>query len=103
MPVDEIRVVVNGRVAAAVANPKAVFERNGKDSRFFRGSITVPLPPGGGDAWMVVEAGARLEAVGPLGPEWRAWNTLMKGIYPVAVTNPIFLSLSGGGYEPPGL
>jgi hypothetical protein len=102
MPVDEIRVVVNGDVVARVANPKAVLVRDDKDSRFFAGTISVPLPAGK-DAWLVVEAGAPLEASEALYHEQRAWNSLMKGIYPIAVANPIFLNLTAGGYNPPGL
>jgi hypothetical protein len=31
------------------------------------------------------------------------WNKIMKGIYPIAITNPIFVDVNGGGYTPPGL
>jgi hypothetical protein len=57
--------------------------------------------PRSGDAWLVVEAGAPLNTTGTYRPEARAWNALMKGIYPMAMTNPIFLDLNGQGYAPP--
>jgi hypothetical protein len=28
---------------------------------------------------------------------------VQKGIYPIAVTNPIFVDVNGGGYTPPGI
>ena len=60
--------------------------------------------PAGKDAWVVVEAGVALSTTGA----YRAgtpWNKLMKGIYPIAVTNPIFVKANGPGssYTPPGL
>jgi len=102
MPVDEIRVVVNGKVAATLPNPKVRLSQSDKDSRYYTGKITVPVPTGK-DAWLVAEAGAPLNTSGTHHPEAVAWNVLMKGIYPVAVANPIFLDLDGRGYVPPGL
>jgi len=102
VPVDEIRVVVNGELKVTLQNPKARLTQSDKDSRYYTGKITVPVPTGM-DAWLVAEAGAPLNTSGAHHPEAVAWNTLMKGIYPVAVANPIFLDLNGGGYIPPGL
>jgi hypothetical protein len=101
MPVDELRVIVNGQVVATIYDPKAVFEQSDEDFRYFAGTITVPVPSGK-DAWLVVEAGAPLNTYGPYRPG-APWHAQMKGIYPVAITNPIFLGLQGGGYAPPGL
>ena len=101
VPVDEIRVVVNGQTAATIINPKAVFTRSTDDSRYYTGTISVPVPAGR-DAWLVVEAGAPLSATGAY-RQGTPWNIVMKGIYPIAITNPIFLDLNGGGYAPPGL
>jgi hypothetical protein len=101
VPVDEIRVVVNGQTAATIANPKAAFTRSTDDSRYYTGTISVPVPTGR-DAWLVVEAGAPLSATGAY-RQGTPWNIVMKGIYPVAITNPIFMDLNGGGYAPPGL
>jgi hypothetical protein len=71
------------------------------DKRLRRGTFTLTLPEGK-DAWVVVEAGVPLSTTGA----YRAgtpWHKLMKGIYPIAVTNPIFVDVTGGGYTPPGL
>ena len=62
--------------------------------------MPVLLP--GKDSWIVVEAGVPLAATGV----YRAgtpWNQIQKGIYPIAVTNPIFVDVNGGGYTPPGI
>jgi hypothetical protein len=69
--VDEIRIVVNGAVArtidgAAIAQPPDPFGTAG----ILRYTGMVPLadlPLGSGDAWIVVEAGARLPLAGDLG------------------------------------
>jgi hypothetical protein len=34
----------------------------------------------------------------PLGTPW---SSIMRGIYPIAVTNPIFVNVTGGSYKPP--
>jgi len=101
VPVDELRVVVNGQTVLTIADPKARLTRSGDDSRFYTGTVSVPVQPGR-DAWLVVEAGPPLSATGAYRPG-TPWNSMMKGIYPVAITNPIFLNLNGGGYTPPGL
>jgi len=101
LPVDELRVVVNGQTVAVVVDPKSELTRSTTDSRFYSGTIDVPVPVGA-DGWLVVEAGAPLDASGAYRPR-SPWNAVMKGIYPVAITNPIFLDLNGGGYTPPGL
>jgi hypothetical protein len=116
VPVDEIRVVVNGAVALTIDDPKNALRRPGedslhyKDSRCYVGTVQVPLADvrAAGDAWLVVEAGAPLGASGPhrpkFGAESNGWNAMMKGIYPVAVANPVFLDLDGDGeYTPPGI
>lgn len=99
VPVDEVRVVVNG--AAPIQVPLASFVASTTDVRLRTATVTVPIPVGK-DAWLVVEAGVPRAQTGP----YRAgtpWNKLMKGIYPIAVTNPIFVDVNGGGYTPPGL
>ncbi|MCL1908325.1 MAG: hypothetical protein FWG12_03035 [Holophagaceae bacterium] len=101
MPVDELRVIVNGKLALTVPDPKSVFEQSEEDYRHFTGTIQVPLPASK-DAWLVVEAGASLDAAGPY-RQGTPWSVQMKGIYPIAITNPIFLSLTPGPYLPPGL
>jgi hypothetical protein len=68
VPIDEIRVVVNGALARTItelARPATPF---GGDSLRFQGSIPLSevLPAGNGDAWIVVEAGAKLPVAADL-------------------------------------
>ncbi len=98
VPVDEVRVVVNGQVVQTV-NVAATFTRT--DLRTWSGNLTVNLPSGK-DAWIVVEAGVPLGTSGAYAPA-SPWAKIYRGIYPVAVTNPIFVDANGGGYVPPGL
>ncbi|MCL1892747.1 MAG: hypothetical protein FWG02_00745 [Holophagaceae bacterium] len=101
MPVDELRVIVNGQLVATIPDPKTVLAPSDEDYRFFTGTIAVPVPVGK-DAWLVVEAGVALGTTGAYRPG-TPWNIQMKGIYPIAITNPIFLSLTHGQYSQPGL
>jgi hypothetical protein len=107
MPVDELRVTVNGITQTPInltANPQ-ILTQSGADKRLYSGTITVPMAQitGGKDGWIVVEAGVALATTGvyaPVGyPEWPA---IMRGIYPIAVTNPIFVKVTPGTpYTPP--
>lgn len=99
VPVDEIRIVVNG-VVVQTLDPMT-FTPSGTDFRLR--SITVNLTlPTTLDAFLVVEAGVPLTTSGDyrLGTPW---NKIMRGIYPIAITNPIFVDVNGGGYTAPGL
>ena len=99
VPVDEVRVVVNG-VAQVV--PMTSFTASATDFRLRTATLANVAMPAGKDAWVVVEAGVPLATTGA----YRAgtpWNRIMKGIYPIAVTNPVFVDANGGGYTPPGL
>jgi len=99
VPVDEVRLVVNG--SAPVSVPLASFTASTTDSRLRTATVSLPMPSGK-DAWFVAEAGVARTQAGA----YRAgtpWNKIMKGIYPIAVTNPIFVDVNGGGYTPPGL
>jgi len=100
IPIDEIRIVVNGELKSTVPNPRQVFAQSEEDMRCYEGNIQVPVPANK-DAWLVVEAGAPLATEGPYMPG-SPWTIHMKGIYPVAISNPIFLSRTGN-YMPPGL
>jgi len=109
VPVDEVRVVVNGR--APIQVPMTSFTASATDARLRTTTMTVPMPTGTGkDSWLVVEAGVSRAQTGayqaktlttPASP----WNKIMKGIYPIAITNPIFVKVDGPGlsYTPPGL
>jgi len=99
VPVDEVRVIVNG--AAPIQVPMASFIASAADPRLR--SVTLPVPmPSGKDAWLVVEAGVARAQTGPY-RVGTPWNKIMKGIYPIVITNPIFVDVNGGGYTPPGL
>lgn len=99
VPVDEVRVVVNG--AAPIQVPMASFTASASDPRLRTTTVSVPMPAGK-DAWLVVEAGVSRTQTGPY-LAGTPWNKIMKGIYPIAITNPIFVDVNGGGYTPPGL
>ncbi|MDP1832565.1 MAG: hypothetical protein Q8K67_10945 [Geothrix sp.] len=101
VPVDEVRVVVNGSTTPILV-PMGSFTASSTDFRLWTATVTVPMPSGGADAWVVVEAGVPLGTAGAYLPG-TPWNKIMKGIYPIAVTNPIFVDANGGGYTPPGL
>jgi hypothetical protein len=98
VPVDELRVVVNGQVVQTLPVATAL-TRN--DSRTRSGSLQVSLP-GTKDAWIVVEAGVGLGTTGAYAAG-TPWAKISKGLYPIAVTNPIFVDVNGGGYVAPGL
>ncbi|MBS1766789.1 MAG: hypothetical protein JST05_05220 [Acidobacteria bacterium] len=100
IPVDEIRVVVNGSVVQTLH--LSDFTQDTTDARHWSASINVPISTftGGKDGWVVVEAGVPLSTTGAYQPG-TPWNRVMKGIYPVAVTNPIFVDVDGGGYTAP--
>lgn len=98
VPVDEIRIVVNGQVVQTL-DPSTFSP--GTDFRQRTASVPLNLSSAK-DAWIVVEAGVPLSQAGPyrIGTPW---SKIQKGIYPIAVTNPIFVDVNGGGYVPPGL
>jgi hypothetical protein len=108
IPVDEVRVLVNGEVAQtfdATTKPRVKpvptdFESNGKTTRF-KAKVKLDLAR---DSFVIVEAGVPLPAPGgpmPTSPE--PMNTIVEGVVPYAATNPIFLDLGDDGYTPPGL
>lgn len=99
MPMDELRVVANGQVVKTLTMADLTLDPT--TSRKYTGTFTVTLS-NAKDAWVVVEAGVPLSTTGV----YRAgtpWNAIMKGIYPVAVTNPFFIDTNGNGYTAPGL
>jgi len=105
VPVDQLRVTVNGvtQVLDLSALQPLPTTDAAYDKRHRRGSYTLTMPASK-DAWVVVEAGVALSTTGVYGAG-TPWNKLMKGIYPIAVTNPIFVKANGPGstYTPPGL
>jgi hypothetical protein len=99
VPVDQVRIVVNGDVVQTL--DPATFAVSGTDFRLRTTTVNLTLPTTK-DAYLIVEAGVPLGTSGPyrLGTPW---SKIMRGIYPLAITNPIFLDLNGGGYTAPGL
>jgi hypothetical protein len=97
VPVDEVRAVVNGVVQTI---PISSFTPSTTDSRLRTATATLTMPTTGKDAWIVVEAGVPLTTTGAYATG-TPWAKVMKGIYPIAVTNPIFVDVTGGGYTPP--
>ena len=109
MPVDELRVIVNGQQVPVTSNgqtytsiPTSALTSTASSPTIYSGSFTVAMPTAGTGSWIVVEAGVPLATTGI----YRAgtpWNQIMQGMYPIAVTNPIFVDVTGAGYTPPGL
>jgi len=109
MPVDELRVIVNGQQVAVGANgqtftgiPTSALTQSTSDPTRWSGTFTVAMPTAATGSWIVVEAGVPLSTTG-LYRAGTPWNQIMMGIYPIAVTNPIFVDVTGAGYTPPGL
>jgi len=104
IPVEEVRVVVNGIVlntfdtttTPAVTLPKKATSGSKKTTRF---EADVPLSLTQDD-WILVEAGAPLSP--PPLPDPFA-SQIVPGLVPNAFTNPIFVDLGGDGFDPPGL
>ncbi len=98
VPVDEVRIIVNGLVVQTL-DPSTF----GVGGDFRQRTLSVPVNlPTNKDAWIVVEAGVSLAQTGPYRPG-TPWAKIQKGMYPIAITNPVFVDVNGGGYLPPGL
>jgi len=98
MPVDQLRIVVNGAVVATI--DPATLVQDTTDTRLWSGTFPVVMPTTGTGAWIVVEAGVPLTQTGPYAVG-TPWHDIMRGIYPIAVTNPIFVDVTGSGYTHP--
>lgn len=85
MPLDWIRVVVNGDIVAAVDADQLQSGVVRYDSSF---DLTVDK-----DSWIVVLAGAPQKRLAPVSPSQPV----------LTIANPIFVNLEGDGYEAPGL
>lgn len=99
VPVDQVRLLVNGAVVQTL--DPATFTASGTDFRMRSMTVNLALATAK-DAFLVVEAGVPLGTTGAYRPG-TPWAKIMRGIYPLAVTNPVFLDLNGGGYTAPGL
>ena len=107
VPIDEVRIIVNGQLVGTATPFGASPAANGwtadpADARHWTQTFNVSISTltGGKDGWVVVEAGVPLATTGAYAVG-TPWNKIMKGIYPVAVTNPIFVDVDGGGYTAP--
>lgn len=85
MPVDWLRVIVNGE---QVHEEAIALTRGPMDI-----SRTVTLPESNEDFWVVVLAGAPDKRLSPVSPGERV----------LSIANPIFVDVDGGAYQPPGL
>jgi hypothetical protein len=109
VPVDEVRVVVNG-----IVSPEHVFGEgtrpkvarqpknpwSGGGGKVVRFDEEIPLALGGADFWVLVEAGAPLDPAPDPDP---AASLLVPDFVSLAFTNPVFVDVDGDGFEPPGL
>ncbi|MFM8987712.1 MAG: hypothetical protein ACKOGO_03500 [Holophagaceae bacterium] len=100
IPLDQIRVVLNGTVITSISKSNLVRDVN--DSRHFTATLIIPMSSVavGKGAWLVVEAGVPLNISGVYAPN-TVWSKYSKGLYPIAISNPIFINVSGSGYTPP--
>jgi hypothetical protein len=109
VPVDEVRVVVNGAVPAGLAfdgttKPKLKKTPKQRTSRA-KGSVErfdaeIPITLNGTDSFVLVEAGAKLD---PFPADDAFGSLLVPGYVSLAFTNPIFVDFGGDGFDPPGL
>ncbi|MBP1628276.1 MAG: hypothetical protein H6Q00_2751 [Holophagaceae bacterium] len=104
VPVDEVRLVVNGAVSETCAFGASPADNgwtvDSSDSRKWTQTFPITVSR---DSWVVLEAGVPLATTGTYAPTaYPAWTKIMKGIYPVAVTNPLFVDFGANGYTAPG-
>jgi hypothetical protein len=96
VPLDQVRVFVNGRETN-------VFKTN-TQSEMVRFDRSIPLTLTA-DTWFVVETSASNPSGSPiLEPQAGLYNIIAPGFVPLAFTNPIFIDADGNGrYDPPGI
>ncbi|MDJ0866612.1 MAG: CehA/McbA family metallohydrolase [Myxococcota bacterium] len=106
IPVDEVRVIANGAVVARfdaatepAVRPAPARPWGRSDARVVRFDAEIELALET-DAWLVVEAGARLD---PLPEPDPFASRLVPGLIPFAFTNPVFVDLAGDGFDAPGI
>lgn len=103
VPVEQVRIYVNGLLVQTL-NP-STFTVDASDAR--RRTISLPGLALAKDSWIVVEAGVPDAGPSLASAPWNAlypvWFKLQRNIYPLAITNPIFVNRDGGGYQPPAL
>lgn len=87
IPVDEVRLILDGQVVKTVpigteSTPPLRYE----------GTLSVDLPAGRSQHWVVVEAGASLNALRTGQAETGTFGRIYPGHLPLAFTNPIFIN-----------
>jgi hypothetical protein len=107
VPVDEVRVVVNGEVRTELTfdtttKPK-VKKRpknpwSGGKKAVERFDALVPLPLTGEDLYLLVEAGAKLDPLPAPDPDA---SLVVPGYVALAFTNPVFVDVGVDGFTPP--
>ena len=101
VPVEQVKVYVNGALVQTL--DPATFTVDPTDDR--RRSIAVSGLALSQDSCIVVEAGT--PDVGPTvgSAPWNAlypvWFKLQRNIYPIVISNPVFVLRNGGSYTPP--
>lgn len=100
VPLQEVRIILNGSVVATLA--KSTFTQDANDNRRFTKTVVVSMAtvPSGKGAWLTVEAGVPLNTSGAYAPN-TLWSRYAKGLYPVSISNPIFINVAGSGYTHP--
>ncbi len=129
IPVEEVRIFVNGRQLPAdtvqVQQPATWDPLGGQPIRYADAQVNLSaLLPGSGDAWLVVEAGMHQDTPpdtdgdglpdlpdadvpgrpDSLGDHRFDLQAIAPGVWPAAFTNPFFIDVDGDGqWKPPGL
>jgi hypothetical protein len=131
VPVEEIRIIVNGTVK--MTSPGAMTGDHFAAQAVKIGPVQFPLLPlladtkngvtQARDSWLIVEAGSKLPdapdtdgdglpdlpaSKSPRRPDDASeagfdYQAIAPGSLPVAFTNPFLIDVDGGGWEPPGL
>jgi len=106
VPVQEVRVIANGYVVMsfdaestpAVLQPSVDPWSSSTDEVIrFHEVLQASVP---GDAYFIVEAGAKLD---PIPEPGGFYTAIVPGAVPIAFTNPIFVDADGEGFVGPGL
>jgi len=108
IPLEEVRVVVNGDVPAGLAfdesttpevkkAPKPFSKSKKKVVRF---DAEIPLPDSATDFFVLAEAGQKIDPVPSADP---FASLIVPDFVSLAFTNPIFVDLAGDGFDAPGL
>lgn len=98
IPVEEIRLVVNGQVERTI--PLAALDP--PPVTRYAGTVSLTLAR---DSWVVLEAGAALPSSTSQEPAWpAAYTKVTSGFSPLSFTNPVFVDVDGNGrFDAPGL